>query len=58
MECSLSCCLRWSIYILGVITLIMSIATIAVDMSDNSNESSDAGKGDGASYTNKTGEWH
>ncbi|KAH9393878.1 hypothetical protein TYRP_021410 [Tyrophagus putrescentiae] len=55
MECSLSCCLRWTIYVLGLITLIMSIATIAVDMSDNSNEQSSANEGNGGSYTNKTG---
>lgn len=50
-----SCVMRWTIYGLAALVVIMSVATIAVDQEDNSKQKGFAAAGNGNAYTNKTG---
>lgn len=55
MAFDVSCCLRWTIYILAGLTVILAIATITLDQSDNDEQKDGAVSGTGKAYTNKTG---
>lgn len=55
MAFDVSCVLRWTIYILAGLTVILAIATLTLDQNDNGEQKDGAASGTGQSYTDKTG---